>query len=388
MADRPLRVAIDARCLNVDHLRGMGKAVYQLIKRTAQSGAVQWHLLSDRPDLPLHVPAEVSSNTAIFETPGYRFRTWEQWSLPRRAKQLQIDLLHAPALSMPWWQPVPTVVTVHDTIPWRHDEAYWPPGFYLDRLLPSAYHRAAAVMTISDSSRRDILARWPALKPKLHVIPLGVDERYLDAEPDDRPIEIDGRLVTQPYLLYLGGADPRKRLMWALQTWCNSATPTSLVVCGVAAHARDSVRAMVPGHFQDRLVLAPFIREHDMPRLYMRATAVLYPSLYEGFGLPVVEAQAVGTPVLFSDVASLSELKGPGAVVLPVDDLQAWVRTVANIVNSSTRLAGPDRIARAWARQYSWDACVERTLAVYHSVARGDAVGVEHGSRLRQQALS
>jgi glycosyltransferase involved in cell wall biosynthesis len=116
--------------------------------------------------------------------------------------------------------------------------------------------------------------------------------------------------------------------------------------------------------------------------------AVLYPSLYEGFGLPVVEAQAVGTPVLFSDVASLSELKGPGAVVLPVDDLQAWVRTVANIVNSSTRLAGPDRIARAWARQYSWDACVERTLAVYHSVARGDAVGVEHGSRLRQQALS
>jgi alpha-1,3-rhamnosyl/mannosyltransferase len=388
MSDRPLRVAIDARCLNVDHLRGMGKAVYQLIKRTAQSGAVQWHLLSDRPDLPLHVPPEVSCDTSIFETPGYRFRTWEQWSLPRRAKQLRVDLLHAPALSMPWWHPVPTVVTVHDTIPWRHEEAYWPAGFYLDRLLPSAYHRAAAVMTISDSSRRDILARWPALKPTLHVVPLGVDERYLDAQMDARPIEIDGRLVAEPYLLYLGGADPRKRLMWALQTWWHSATATSLVVCGVAAHARDSVRAMVPSHFQDRLVLAPFISEDDMPRLYMRAAAVLYPSLYEGFGLPVVEAQAVGTPVLFSDVASLSELKGPGAVVLPVDDLQAWVRTVANIVNSSTRLAGSDRIARAWARQYSWDACVERTLAVYHSVSRRHAVGAEHRSRVRQQALS
>jgi glycosyltransferase involved in cell wall biosynthesis len=389
MRERPLHVAVDARSLNTPHVRGMGKSLYELIRRAADSGAIHWHLLADRPDRPMHVPSERNCDVSVFETKGYRLHSWEQWSLPRRAAQLGVDLVHCAQLSMPWWQPVPTVVTVHDAIPWQNTDAHWPAGFYRDRLLPAAYHRAAAVMTISDSSRRDILARWPALKPRLHVVPLGVDERYLDAQPDYRPIEVDGRIVKEPYLLYLGGADPRKRLSWALQTWWGASTPaTSLVVCGLEAGAHESIRKMVPRHLQDRLFLAPFIGEEDMPRLYMRAAAVLYPSLYEGFGLPVVEAQAVGTPVLFSDVGSLAELKGPGCVVLPVDDLPAWVRTVNNIIQSSARLAGADRVARAWARQYSWDNCVDRTLAVYESVVGGAAVRRNHDHRVHQGVTS
>jgi glycosyltransferase involved in cell wall biosynthesis len=125
---------------------------------------------------------------------------------------------------------------------------------------------------------------------------------------------------------------------------------------------------MVPRDLQDRLVIAPMVSDDDMPRLYMRAAAVLYPSLYEGFGLPVIEAHAVGTPILCSDAAALSDLKGPAAVVLPVDDLSAWVRAATNVLNSRSEGSGPDRIAREWARQYSWDAYIDRTLAVYDSV--------------------
>jgi glycosyltransferase involved in cell wall biosynthesis len=386
MLDRPLNIAVDARCLNTSHLRGMGKALYELISRTASSGAIRWHLFADRPDRPLAAPNHDNVDYSVFETKGYRIHSWEQWSLPRAAKRLGVDLLHAPGTTLPWWQPVPTVVTLHDTIPWQGDDAHWPAGFYRDRLLPAAYHRAAAVMTISDNSRRDILARWPALKPRLHVVPLGVDERYLESQPDYRSIVIGGRVVKEPYVLYLGGADPRKRLTWALQTWWGaSANTASLVVCGVEASAHDAVRQMVPRHLQDRLFLAPFVGEEDMPRLYMRAAAVLYPSLYEGFGLPVVEAQAVGTPVLFSDVGSLTELKGPGAVVLPVDDLEAWVRTVNTIVTSA-QPAGPDRISRAWATQYSWDNSVKRTLDVYEAVVKGETVARDEGRHVQQGA--
>jgi alpha-1,3-rhamnosyl/mannosyltransferase len=384
MSDRPLRIAIDARCLNVDHLRGMGKMVYELVKRTADSGAVQWHLLSNRPDLPIHVPDERGCDVSVFETPGHRLNAWEQWSLPRQARRLAVDLLHSPAISMPWWQPVRSVVTIHDTIPWRHQDSYWKAGFYLDRLLPAAYRKATAIMTISESSRRDILAKWPALRRKLHVVPLGVDERYFEAQLSYRPIEIAGRVVREPYLLYLGGTDPRKRLTWALQTWWGASSDLSLVVCGVEPHEHDSVRQIVPRQLQDRLYLAPFVSESEMPHLYMRAAAVLYPSLYEGFGLPVVEAQAVGTPILFSDVGSLTELKGPGAVVLPVDDMAAWVRTVNNIVQAPERLTGPDRVARAWARQYSWDAYIDRTLAVYASVVERQAVRGNHDHHLSE----
>jgi glycosyltransferase involved in cell wall biosynthesis len=370
MSDRPLRVAIDARCLNVAHLRGMGKSVYEFVSRTSASGAIEWHLFADRPDQPMHVPNE-SCNVSVFETRGYRFAAWEQYSLPAHAARLGVDVLHSPATTAPWWQPVPTVVTIHDTIPWQSDDQpHWPPGFYRDRLLPSAYHRASAIMTISDTSRRDILARWPALKPKLHIASPGVDERYLEAEMDQQPLVIGDQVLSEPYLLYLGGADPRKRLMWALQAWWSTSdTSARMVVCGLEADAHAQVRNSVPRQAQDRLIIAPFVSEDDMPRLYMRAAAVLYPSLYEGFGMPVVEAQAVGTRVLFSDVGSLTELKGPGAVVLPVDDLQAWVRTLDLLLQSRVTSAGPDRIARAWARQYSWDAYAERTLAVYHSVA-------------------
>ncbi|HEX4913860.1 MAG TPA: glycosyltransferase, partial [Vicinamibacterales bacterium] len=195
-----------------------------------------------------------------------------------------------------------------------------------------------------------------------------------------KPIALGDRPLGEPYLLYLGGADPRKRLMWALQAWWSGrAAAANMGVCGVEAAAHDRVRASVPRHMQEKLILAPFISEDDMPRLYMRAAAVLYPSLYEGFGMPVVEAQAVGTPVLFSDVGSLSELKGPGAVVLPVDDLSAWVRTLEQLL-ATPRPAGPDRVARAWAGQYSWDAYTQRTLDVYNSMTAGAHASVEINS--------
>jgi glycosyltransferase involved in cell wall biosynthesis len=388
MLERPLRVAVDARCLNVEHLRGMGKSLYEFITRTSVSGAVDWHLFANRPDLPMHVPNE-SCNVSVFETPGYRFAAWEQYSLPAAAARLKVDVLHAPATTAPWWQPVPTVVTVHDAIPWQsQDDPHWRPGFYRDRVLPAAYHRASAVMTVSDTSRRDILARWPALKPKLHVVSPGVDERYLEAMPDRRPLVLGDREVKDPYLLYLGGADPRKRLMWALQAWWTGGAQASMVVCGLEAGAHAQVRSSVPRHLQDKLILAPFVSEDDMPRLYMRAAAVLYPSLYEGFGMPVVEAQAVGTRVLFSDVGSLSELKGPGAIVLPVDDLQAWVRTIDLVLQARSTSYGPDRIARAWARQYSWDAYTDRTLAVYSSVVKQQPAHGNHDHHVRQGATS
>ena len=161
-----------------------------------------------------------------------------------------------------------------------------------------------------------------------------------------------------------------------------------MVVCGLEASAHDRIRNTVPRELRDKLIIAPYVSEEDMPRLYMRAAAVLYPSLYEGFGMPVVEAQAVGTRVLFSDVGSLSELKGPGAVVLPVDELQAWVRTIDLLLQSRTSNYGPDRIARAWARQYSWDAYTDRTLKVYNSVISQQPVHGDRNHHFRQSATS
>ena len=369
MRSRPLRVAVDARCLNVQHVRGMGKLLFELVRRSAASADIQWHLFGDRLDWPMNAPIHPQVRAQVFETRGFRFHAWEQWTLPRLARELDVDVLHAPATSLPWWQPVPTVVTINDVIPWQK-QAPGTKSFYRHRLLPSAYKRARAVLTISRTSYDDIVDRWPELESRLHVVSPGVDERYLDAAPESGDVVVGRRRVDQAYLLYLGGSDPRKRLDWAIRVWSAAAKihAVSLVVCGLRPEERPQVMGIVPQELQDRLYLAPFVAEEDMPRLYMRAAAVLYPTLYEGFGLPVVESHAVGTPILFSDVGSLSELKGPSSIVLPVNDESAWISAIDHVLRARRSTASRSH-SREWASRFSWDRYVEETLRVYDAVA-------------------
>lgn len=381
MPDRQLRVAVDARSLN-SH-RSSAQSMRELIRRTAASGSIDWQLLTDGSDQDIDMPGAGGCTVTTLKPYGTRVRGWEQWTLPRHARTLGADLIHAPSTAMPWWQPVPTVVTIQDDRLWREGEGAAPPGLYRDRVLPSAYRRAAAIMTVSESSRREILSRWPALQPRLHVVSPGIDERFLDAVRDRRPVMVGDQFVKEPYLLYVGSADSRKRVLWALQTWwgASASARVTLVVCGVDQSQHANLRRLVPRDLLDRLVLAPFVPADDMPRLYMRATAVLYPALYEAVGLPVIEAQAVGTPVLFSDVGGLAERQGPEAIVLPVDELPAWVRTVSNLLTARNPRHGSDRIGQAWARQYSWEAYIDRTLAVYE-----EALATRHERRGRQPA--
>jgi glycosyltransferase involved in cell wall biosynthesis len=362
---RPLRVAVDARSLT-SH-RSSGQSMRELILRTASSGSVEWDLLTDGNSPPPDLPPAPGCQVTSIETFARRIRGWEQWTLPRHAQAIEADLIHAPSTVVPWWQPIPTIVTIQDDRLWREGIGSAPPGLYRDRLLPSAYRRAAAIITTSESSRHEILSRWPLLQPRLHVVSPGIDERFLDAADDGRPLAVGDREVTEPFLLYVGSSDSRKRALWALQTWwgASASASVSLVVCGVDEAQHANLRRMVPPALLDRLFLAPFLPVEDLLRLYMRAAAVLYPALYEAVGLPVIEAQAVGTPVLFSDVGGLVERRGPTAIVLPVDELPAWVRTVTTLLANAERGQRADRIGQAWARQYSQDAYVERTLAVY-----------------------
>lgn len=361
-----VRVAVDARCLNVDYVRGMGKCLLELIRHTATSEDVEWHLLSNRPDLPIHTAKAEHLHVSVFEVKGHRFHSWEQIALPWRARGLHADILHGPAMRIPRWQPIPTIVTLHDTMPWQMSAPDWPDGYYRRRLLPAAFASARAIITVSESSRRDIISRWPGLVDKLHVIPNGVGEEYLAAQPNNQSDLLERLGVVPPFLMYVGGDLERKRLDWALDVWLNMGNECPpLVVCGVDPANHDRVRSRVPPPLRARLVLAPFIQEADLPELYIRAAAVLYPTRYEGFGLPALESQAVGTPVLFSDVPGLNELKGPGAHVVPLEDRAAWTTALSNLLRERGATPRPDESARRWARGFSWDVYAKRTIAVY-----------------------
>jgi glycosyltransferase involved in cell wall biosynthesis len=359
-----LRVAVDARCLNCGHLRGMGRYVREVVRRGSAIDGVQWLLLAGRPDLPFHLPECAGVRQEIFRCRGDRIHAWDQLALPWRVARRRVDVLHCPATAAPWWQPVPTVVTVHDTLGWLPEDP--DRGKYSDYILPAAYKKCAAVITISKSSCRDIVNKWPALKPKIHVIPHGVDDAFLNAAPSGLSDLLRGMGVSPPYLLYVGGELPRKRAQWAVEVLTAVAdSRLSLVFCGLKPESQDRVRAAVRPDVRPRLVFTSFIPDADMVRLYQNAVALLYPTLYEGFGFPALEAQAVGTPALFSALGSLAELQGPGAIILPSHDLNAWVEVCRKLIAERAEKPRPREDARRWARQFSWQVSASRHLDVY-----------------------
>lgn len=362
-----MRVGLDARTLNVRHLRGMGVYLSGVVAQLDERRGVRWSIFSNRPDLPLHLPKDVTAAPVYLrDVPGYRFHLWEQFVLPAQARYVKVDVLHCPQNSLPLWQPVPTVVTVHDRIEW--DERA---GWYLDRLLPRAIARCAAVITPSRHSAGQILQHWPAISKKLHVIPHGIGPQFLEISPSPLEPDLVALGVSQPYLLYCGGLLPRKRLNWAIELFAAIEEATlRLVVCGVPAERHSECRATLAPQLRERVRFMPYVPTQALARLYQNAVAVVYPTLYEGFGFPVLEARAVGTPVLFSPHSSLAELAGPGAVMLETEDRLAWIAALRRLLADYRSGRPPDRAAREWARQFSWEASAHAHLAVYRAAAK------------------
>ena len=365
-----LRVGLDARSLNVTHVRGMGNYVTGIISELACSGEVDWCFFSNRPDLPFHRPPGVDyCPFYLFDCPGHRFQIWEQVVLPAQARYRGVDVLHCPFSSLPLWQPVPTVVTLHDTIEWDDDAL--PRSSYMDRLLPRAFARCAAVLTPSNHSRNDILRRWPDLSDKLFVVPHGIDQRFLDIAPEQLTPDLMALGVREPYLVYCGGELARKRLNWTIETFeaIEDSEPL-LVICGVPQEHHAGFIAKLRQETRERVRLLPYIPTDSMARLFQNAVAVLYPTLYEGFGFPALEAQAAGTPVLLSPVSSLQELSGPGARLLDPDDRRSWIELCRRLLVQYHEGRIPDVEARCWAKRFSWEEAAQRHLRVYEAAAQ------------------
>jgi glycosyltransferase involved in cell wall biosynthesis len=363
-----MRIALDGRALNTSHVRGMGKMAFELLREASHNPELSFVLLGDEPKHPVHHPASANITSQAWEVRGHRFRAWEQLGMPLRARRLNCDVLHCLGTWCPYWQPLPVVVTIHDTLMWTEEAS----SVFLDRALPAAYRRARALITVSETSKRDIVQRWPELADKLVVITHGIHERYLVPAFDPIPKSLQDAGVRTPYLLYFGGEIPRKRPEWAVEVWkALGRADVQLVMCGLDPAKPPRWIDELPPDQRARLTLLGFVPEDALPSLYAHAEAVLYPTLYEGFGLPALEAQAVGTPVLMSAAGSLRELAGPGAIVLPEHDQRAWIEACRHVLAGSR----PDAAsARAWARGFSWSVAFEKTLAVYRSAASGRAV--------------
>jgi glycosyltransferase involved in cell wall biosynthesis len=308
-------------------------------------------------------------------------KVWfEQIAFPRACAHLGADVAHVPYWAPPIRPTVPTVVTIHDLIPLLLREYRGGPLVRLyTALVGTAARSAALVLTDSEASRRDIVAHLAVPSERVRVVYLAADERYT---PEPFPLPGGSRRgvhdLPERYVLYLGGFDVRKNVVTALRTYRRAGPAIGegcpLVIAGRLPEqdtpfAPDPRRLAREQGIDERFVrFIGFVDEADKPALYRGAVALIFPSRYEGFGLPPLEALACGTPVVGSDATSIPEVVGDAGVLLPPDDAEGMAGALIRLATDDGFRAELSRRALAQAARFSWERTARETLVAYRDV--------------------
>ena len=292
------------------------------------------------------------------------------FDLPRIATGEKTNLIHVTYFAPPLARQ-PVVVSVHDVSYKRHPEWFGP----RDRLVLTmgvgfSARRAAAVITLSECSRTDIGARLNVPLERVFVTPAAGDERYrrLAAGPDVSVLARHG--IVGPYILAVGNLQPRKNLIRLVHAFARmragGMVPHRLVMAGKAQWRESELHACVQVERLSDVVIFPgYVPDADLVHLYNGADVFVYPSLFEGFGLPVLEAMACGVPVITSLAASLPEVAGDAAVLVDPENVDALADALRRVLgdrklHASLVSRGEDR-----ARQFTWERTARATRAVY-----------------------
>jgi glycosyltransferase involved in cell wall biosynthesis len=314
---------------------------------------------------------------------GNSAKVWfEQVAFPRAAGRLRADVIHVPHWAPPLAAPAPIVVTVHDIIP-----ALLPAyrGGVLVRLYTAlasaATAGAARVLADSDASAKDIAERLRVPPDRLRTIYLAAGPQYTpqgDWRVDDPIREKYG--LQEGYVLYLGGFDARKNVRGLLSAWTWAANSIGqgypLVIGGQLPTPDGELFEDYPAiakelDIADTVKFIGAVAEADKPALYRGATAFAYPSRYEGFGLPPLEAMASGVPVVTSTGGSLPEVMGSAGYLIPADDTRTFGAALLTIVVEPSVHDDLRRRGLEQARKFSWEKTAAETAAAYEEAAMG-----------------
>jgi glycosyltransferase involved in cell wall biosynthesis len=306
---------------------------------------------------------------------GKLAKVWfEQIAFPRACRRLEADVAHVPYWAPPLFPSIPTIATIHDLIPVLLREYRGGPSVRLyTTLVGRAARSAALVLTDSESSRRDIIAHLGLTAGHVRAVHLAAETRCAPAsDPDDAAIRAR-------YDLPERGFDVRKNLGTVISAY-RKAAPTigkacPLVIAGQLPEedtpfTPDPRRLVWEQALEEHLVHFPgFVAEEDKPALYRGAAAFIFPSRYEGFGLPPLEALSCGTPVVGSNVSSIPEVVGDGGLLLPPDDVDGMAKALIKLATDTDFRAELSRRALAQAARFSCEKTAQETLAAYRDVA-------------------
>jgi alpha-1,3-rhamnosyl/mannosyltransferase len=301
---------------------------------------------------------------------------WTLVGIPRAAARARVDLIHAPGYTAPFWAPVPTVVTVHDVSYERHPEWY---PYRRDWLRRAFYRRSARsadhVLTVSAFSAGEIVDAYRIPPDRITVAPLGVSSAFAPADdtlPCELPVE-----VAIPFVLHVGDLHERRNLTMVVDAVVAARRrfgvlpALSLVLAGVDRGVAEGLCALAAeAGAGDAIVALGPVGEAELHALYRCASALVYPSRYEGFGLPLIEAMATGTPVIGSRAGAIPEVVGEAAILLDPDDTTGWTEAIAKVVNDEALRRRMRERGLRRAAGFTWARTARTTMDVYRRVLR------------------
>lgn len=368
-----MRVGFDVSPLCVPH-SGVGTYTSNLLSRLQTLGD-EMIPLSPRPPIHGYAGGDFGNGINGLSPALRRYPNktlWMQCFLPLQLSRLGVSVAHFTNSVAPLFSPCPTVITIHDMTLWLFPQYHYHLRLFSMRpFIPLAARRAAAIIAISRATKADIVRILRVPPEKVHVI---YEAPAASFRPMDKERALNtvrrGWAVPERFALYVGTIEPRKNLVRLLQAfaqlWHGGVVTHKLVFVGERGWKEEPVfRAVESLGLRDAVLFLGYVPHEVLIALYNLAEALVFPSLYEGFGLPVVEAMACGTPVITSRSGALGEISGEAAEFVDPTSVESIAEALRCVLNDPVRQAELSQHGLAHSARFSWEATAEQTRAVY-----------------------
>lgn len=379
-AEKDLHIAINAHLLSgKDSYRSAGVHQYilHLLRHLGEvEGGAHFTVLLRAHALTLSWCTSYRSPWPT-DNPGVRV-LWEQAVQPIVLRRIKADLVHAPVFVGPLIAPCPMVITIHDLSFIRFPQLFPSVNrLYLRIMTQLSARRARRLIAVSEHAASESVRLLDVPRDRIDVVYHGVEPRFRPLPPDQVAAFRDQHSLPERFVLFVGTLEPRKNLVRLVEAFARVRDgQTKLVLVGGKGWLYDDLFAQVERlGLNDEVIFAGYVRSEELPLWYNAARALAYPSLYEGFGLPVLEAQACGTPVLTSNVSSLPEAGGEAALLVRPRDVAAIAEALNRLLTDAAlrdelRERGLDH-----AEAFSWPSTARETVRVYRRALAEGAQG-------------
>jgi glycosyltransferase involved in cell wall biosynthesis len=363
-----MKILFDARVLG-NHMHGIARYCLNLLKGLlGGDGGHEYSVLISRPQVREWFGPNLVANFIRTDIPLYSLQ--EQLLVPSLLRREKFDLFHSPTYAIPWLFSGQGIITIHDLIHLLFPKDYGlKHRLYYTLLVRHSVSRCQKVFTVSEQSKKDIIRLLKGIPERVEVVPNGLEPQWGPRIPDRDFLA--SLLLNEPFLLFVGNPRPHKNFLRVRSAFerlvREDAYPGKLAVVGLPS-------GFGSGDFADRIIFLPACNDAELASLYSAADLLAAPSLYEGFGLPVLEAMACGCPVLIGNCGALPEITGEAGVMVDpyaVDSILEGYRKILFQPGLRQRLRERGLIQAA---RFSWEESSRKVLKTYEEIGKNKLV--------------